>query len=147
MKPEYVVCSLASVAIISKYMQSEMCLSSQHLCEAREAPLPIFLGREITSWRCKCVQALHLCWPEQGPTMQAVGWEGTGRDRMEPSPTGFLLHLSTTHHPFAGTVVLGAKHENENVLSCFHSFRDFNSLCWCSPSPAVHGRLRIRLGF
>lgn len=79
LKAECVACFLASLAVISEYMQSETCLSPQHFCEAREALLMPFTGREVTAQRCKCVQALHLCWAEWGDQVQGIGWEGVGR--------------------------------------------------------------------
>lgn len=103
------------------------------------------MNREVTARRNKYAQALNFSWAEREASVQGVGWEGVERDGREPSPAGPLLPLSTTRCPFAGTAVLGAEQENE--LSCFLSCRDFNSLGGCSPSRAVHGRQRIRLGF
>lgn len=140
-----VICSLASVAVITEYMQSETCLSPQHLCEAREALLPPFAGREVTARRHKCGQALHLRWGEREPACRGSGGkvrEGTGWSRVLPVPScpsaQHTAHLQAL--PFW---------EQNTKTSC-HSPSPAEisiSLCCCSPSRAVHGRQRIRLQF
>lgn len=71
--------------------------------------LTAFDSGEVTAQRHKRIQALHLCWDEQGASVQRLGWEGMGRDGKELHHAGPLLPLRTTHCPFAGTTRSGSK--------------------------------------